>query len=99
MRTQAAVIALLLLATPALAQRAAHPARDGICTAIFKDTRAQVGMRVEFDRSCAAAFPLTTEVAGWSFPDGDLLRLFDSAGHTLTEFSEVEDGIYEAPTP
>jgi hypothetical protein len=76
-----------------------NAARDKKCTAIFKDTRTQVGMRVEFDSNCATAFPLMAQVAGWSFPDGDLLRLFDSAGRMLTEFSEVEDGIYEAPTP
>jgi len=33
------------------------------------------------------------------FPDNDLLRLVDAGGRTLIEFSEVEDGIYEAPTP
>jgi hypothetical protein len=114
MRTRIAC-AVLLLATPALAQKAqplgdsaqamlgtwelSNAARDRACTAVFKDTRTQVGLRVEFDRNCAAAFPITTEVAGWTFPDGDLLRLVDSAGRTLTEFSEVEDGIYEAPTP
>ena len=38
----------------------------------------------------------------WSpgvFPENDLLRLLDAKGKVLAEFSEVEDGIYEAPTP
>jgi Protease inhibitor Inh len=116
MRT-AGLIALFLIASPALAQKAPAPAqseseqdmvgtwelsnaeRNKICTATFKNTRSPVGWRVEFDKNCAAVFPVIASAAGWTFPDGDLLRLIDAEGRTLTEFSEVEDGIYEAPTP
>ena len=42
---------------------------------------------------------MVASVAGWIFPEDDLLRLVDAEGRTLAEFSEVEDGIYEAPTP
>jgi hypothetical protein len=73
--------------------------RDKICTATFKDVRTAVGYRVEFDRDCASRFPLVSEVAGWTYPDDDLLRLFDAQGRVVAEFSEVEDGIFEAPTP
>ena len=73
--------------------------RNKICTATFKNTRTPAGLRVEFDPNCPSLFPLVSAVAGWVFPDGDLLRLVDSSGATLAEFSEVEDGIYEAPTP
>jgi hypothetical protein len=73
--------------------------RNKICTATFKNARAPVGLRVEFDPNCASLFPLVSAVAGWVFPDGDLLRLVDASGATLAEFSEVEDGIFEAPTP
>jgi hypothetical protein len=73
--------------------------RDRICTATFKNGRTGVGFRVEFDRDCAAKFPLIADVAGWTYPDDDLLRLFDAQGRVLVEFSEVEDGIFEAPTP
>ena len=73
--------------------------RNRTCTATFKNTRAAVGWRVEFDKNCATVFPLIATAAGWTFPEGDLLRLLDADGRTLTEFSEVEDGIYEAPTP
>lgn len=73
--------------------------RNKICTATFKNARTRVGLAVEFDPNCASLFPLVSGVAGWIFPDGDLLRLVDSSGATLAEFSEVEDGIYEAPTP
>ena len=46
-----------------------------------------------------ACFRWCADVAGWTFPDNDLLRLLDAQGKALVEFSEVEDGIYEAPTP
>jgi len=73
--------------------------RDKICTATFKEDRTKVGFKVEFDKSCAELFSLVTSVAGWTFPNNDLLRLLDAQGKALVEFSEVEDGIYEAPTP
>ncbi len=73
--------------------------RDKICTATFKDDPVRVGFKVEFDASCAELFPIVKEVAGWNFPEGDMLRLVDGQGRALVEFSEVEDGIYEAPTP
>ncbi len=73
--------------------------RDKKCTATFSADRTKVGFKVEFDQNCTAQFPLVADVAGWNFPDNDLLQLFDAQGKVLVEFSEVEDGIYEAPTP
>ncbi len=73
--------------------------RDKKCTATFSGERTAVGFKVEFDANCAGQFPLVADIAGWKFPDNDLLYLLDSTGKALVEFSEVEDGIYEAPTP
>ena len=73
--------------------------RDKICTATFKSDPTKVGFKVEFDANCANLFALVADVAGWTFPDNDLLRLLDAQGKSLVEFSEVESGIYEAPTP
>ena len=73
--------------------------RDRICTATFKNGHTAVGFRVDFDRDCAAKFPLVADIAGWTYPDDDLLRFVDAQGRVLVEFSEVEDGIFEAPTP
>ena len=73
--------------------------RDKVCTATFKTDPTKVGFKVEFDANCGELFPLVRDVAGWTFPENDLLRLLDAQGKTLVEFSEVEDGIYEAPTP
>jgi hypothetical protein len=73
--------------------------RDKICTATFKSDTVKFGFKVEFDAKCGELFPLVREVTAWTFPENDLLRLFDAQGKALVEFSEVEDGIYEAPTP
>lgn len=73
--------------------------RDKICTLTFKSDSAKVGFKLEFDPNCAGLFPLVSGVVGWKFPDNDLLSLLDADGKALVEFSEVEDGIYEAPTP
>jgi hypothetical protein len=73
--------------------------RDKICSATFKSDATKLGFKVEFEKKCAELFPVVSDVAAWTFPDNDLLRFVDSQGKALVEFSEVEDGIYEAPTP
>ncbi|HEY4141846.1 MAG TPA: AprI/Inh family metalloprotease inhibitor [Pseudolabrys sp.] len=109
-----AVVIAALVAGPAMAQNApmsesgkellgswefSNADRDKVCQATFKADATKVGFKVEFDADCAAKFALVNDVAGWVFPEGDLLRLVDASGKTLVEFSEVESGIYEAPTP
>ena len=66
--------------------------REKTCTIAF-----QTGRKVEFDPACAAHFPFTREVVGWSQADNDFLRLLDGEGKSVLEFSEVESGIFEAP--
>ncbi|MGI8527149.1 MAG: AprI/Inh family metalloprotease inhibitor [Pseudolabrys sp.] len=73
--------------------------RDKVCTATFSNDRAGGGYRVEFEAKCAEQFPPVKDVTAWKYPDTDLLRLIDGKGKSVIEFSEVEDGIFEAPTP
>ena len=73
--------------------------RDKICTVTLKSDPASGGFKVEFDKNCGNLFPLVNDVVAWNFPENDLLHLLDAEGKSLVEFSEVEDGIYEAPTP
>ena len=73
--------------------------RDRICTATFKSDPTPFGFKIEFDSNCPSLFPLVREIAGWKFPENDLLYMVDSRGRIIVEFSEVEDGIFEAPTP
>jgi hypothetical protein len=72
---------------------------DRICSATFKSDATKLGFKVEFEKKCAELFAVVSDVAAWTFPDNDLLRFVDSQGKVLVEFSEVEDGIFEAPTP
>jgi hypothetical protein len=73
--------------------------RDKRCTVVFKTDPATVGMRLEFDKACAGAFPFIKEIVGWTLTENDFLRLLDAKGQSLLEFSEVETGMYEAPRP
>jgi hypothetical protein len=73
--------------------------RDKICTVTLKSDPAPVGFKAEFDKNCGSLFPLVNDIVGWNYPENDLLHLLDAQGKSLVEFSEVEDGIYEAPTP
>jgi hypothetical protein len=72
---------------------------DKVCTVTFKNERAAVGLALAFDANCGTLFPLVRDVVGWKYPDDDLLYLLDAGGKALVEFSEAEDGKYEAPTP
>jgi Protease inhibitor Inh len=72
--------------------------RDKICTVIFKSNPLPGGFEVQFDPNCGSLFPLVNDVVAWKYPENDLLRLLDAEGKSLVEFSEVEDGIFEAPT-
>lgn len=113
MRVALIMLAALAL-TPASAQQAAmgdsakdmlgawefsNADRDKRCTATFKNAAVKGGFKVEFDPDCANLFPFIADVTGWRYPENDNLFLFDAGGRTLAEFSEVESGMFEAPTP
>jgi hypothetical protein len=72
---------------------------DKSCSVTFGAERAGAGYRVKFDADCANLFPLVKQISGWKHLQGDLLYLIDAKGQALISFSEVEDGIFEAPTP
>ncbi len=73
--------------------------REKVCSVTFKSDPSPVGFKLAFDPNCATLFPLVADIVGWKFPDNDLLYLLDARGKALVSFSEVESGIYEAPTP
>lgn len=112
-RPFAAVLVLLTACYAALAQQPMSDAakamvgtweftnadRDKTCTITMRTDPSASGMRAEFDKACAAKFPFIADVAGWTYNDGDFLRLVDTSGNPVLEFSEVESGVYEAPRP
>jgi hypothetical protein len=73
--------------------------RDKVCSLTLRTDSAAGAMRAEFDKACAEKFPFIGQVAGWTLAENDFLRLVDSSGSALLEFSEVEGGVYEAPLP
>ncbi|HZP78464.1 MAG TPA: AprI/Inh family metalloprotease inhibitor [Pseudolabrys sp.] len=77
----------------------ANAERDKTCTITFKTDRMPNGFKLEFDPNCASQFPFVKDIEAWTYPDNDLLRFVDAHNKPLVEFSEVETGIYEAPTP
>lgn len=110
----ALIAILVLLCGPARAQKPAlndsaqamigdwefsNADRDKTCTVTFKSDRVAVGLKLAFDANCGNLFPLVRDIVGWKYPEDDLLYLLDAQGNALIEFSEVEDGIFEAPTP
>ena len=63
-------------------------------------TPSAVGYALTFDANCPTLFPLVRQHCGLEISaENDLLYLVDAQGRALVEFSEVEDGIFEAPTP
>jgi hypothetical protein len=113
--TRLGVLALLLAAgaLPALAQapselvatmtagawEISNAERDKSCTAVFRAETTARGNRVEFDRTCAAVFPVTTEVVAWGRGPNDAVQFLDRGGRILLEFTEVEAGLYEGERP
>ena len=73
--------------------------RDRSCHVTFKGDTVAAGFRLEFEPTCVSLFPLVRDIAGWKYPQDDLLYLVDAQGKSVVEFSEVEDGMFEAPTP
>jgi Protease inhibitor Inh len=73
--------------------------RDRTCAVVFKADPVPGGLKIEFDRACAAVFPVTRDVVAWTVGTNEALRLLDSRGRTLLEFTEVESGMYEGERP
>jgi len=71
--------------------------REKTCTITFRNDSGRVGKRVEFDPGCPVLFPFIRDIAGWQMAENDFLRLLDSQGGSILEFSEVENGMFEAP--
>ena len=76
-----------------------NAARSKVCAVTFSHRPAKVGYRLAFAPECAGLFPVVTKIVGWRYPEDDLLYLLEADGKALVEFSEVEDGMFEAPTP
>jgi hypothetical protein len=70
--------------------------RDKTCALTLKADTTPLGFKLELDKGCADTLPFTKNIAGWSVKGlDDLVRLQDSKGQSVLDFSEVESGIFE----
>ncbi|HXN70701.1 MAG TPA: AprI/Inh family metalloprotease inhibitor [Bradyrhizobium sp.] len=104
----AALSALLAWNSPALAQDAATLKKNMIgqwelsttersktCVVTLKNDVSPQGLKLELEPGCAAALPFTKGITAWSIKGLDIVRLQDSAGESVIDFTEVESGILE----
>jgi len=70
--------------------------RSKTCVVTLKNDTAPQGLKLELEPGCAAALPFTKDIAAWSIKGlGDIVRLQDSTGEAVIDFTEVESGILE----
>jgi hypothetical protein len=70
--------------------------RDRRCQLGFSVEPVPGGYRIEVDAICATAFPSVADVVAWNFGPNEVLRLIDSKGTAVLEFTEVENGMFES---
>ncbi|MGQ0685057.1 AprI/Inh family metalloprotease inhibitor [Bradyrhizobium sp.] len=107
-RPAVALLALLALAPPALAQQQdalkkemvgqwelSTTERSKTCVMTMKNEGASQALKLELEPSCAAALPFTKDIAAWSIKGLDIVRMQDASGQPVIDFTEVESGIFE----
>ena len=104
----AAIMAGVISGSPALAQDAASLKKEMIgqwelataersktCVVTLKNDSAAQGLKLELEPACAKALPFTKEITAWNIKGLDIVRLQDTAGQPVIDFTEVESGIFE----
>jgi hypothetical protein len=69
--------------------------RSKTCVLTLKSDPTPQGLKLELDPGCAAALPFTKAVTAWNVKGLDIVRLQDTAGQPVIDFTEVESGIFE----
>jgi hypothetical protein len=72
------------------------PSRERRCSVTFSLDAAPGGFKIELAAGCLEAFASLGAVAAWTLGPGNTVRLIDAAGAPITEFTEVESGMYES---
>jgi len=73
-----------------------NAARDKTCAVSFMLDAGAGGFKLELDQPCGTVFPSLKDVIAWAMGPNDAVRLFDSKGAIILDFTEVESGMYEA---
>jgi hypothetical protein len=69
--------------------------RSKTCVVTLKNDSTPQGLKLELEPSCAAALPFTKAITAWNIRGLDIVRLQDSTGESVIDFTEVESGIFE----
>jgi hypothetical protein len=69
--------------------------RSKTCVVTLKNDATPQGLKLELEPSCAAALPFTKAITAWNIRGLDIVRLQDSTGESVIDFTEVESGIFE----
>jgi hypothetical protein len=70
--------------------------RSKTCVVTLKSDSTPQGLKLELEPGCAAALPFTKDIAAWDIKGlGDIVRLQDTGGQPVIDFTEVETGIFE----
>ena len=69
--------------------------RSKTCVVTLKPDTTSQGLKLELEPGCAAALPFTKDIKAWNVKGLDIVRLQDSAGESVIDFTEVETGIFE----
>jgi hypothetical protein len=69
--------------------------RSKTCVVTLKGDTTSQGMKLELEPGCASALPFSKEIAAWSIKGLDIVRLQDTSGQPVIDFTEVESGIFE----
>jgi Protease inhibitor Inh len=69
--------------------------RSKTCVVTLKSDSTPQGFKLELEPGCAAALPFTKDIAVWNIKGLDIVRLQDTAGQPVIDFTEVESGIFE----
>ena len=70
--------------------------RDRTCAVSFALDAGAGGFKLDLDAPCGTAFPSLKDIVAWAMGPNDAVRLLDSKGAIILDFSEVENGMYEA---
>jgi Protease inhibitor Inh len=73
-----------------------NAARDKTCPVTFTIDPGPGGFKLTFDADCGKVFPSLHDITVWMIAPNDALRLLDSKGAVILDFSEVESRMYEA---
>jgi Protease inhibitor Inh len=73
-----------------------NAARDKTCPVTFSLDAGTGGFKLELDPACGTLFPSLKGVVVWVMGPKDAVRLLDAKGVIILDFSEVENGMYEA---